>query len=175
ASNFRPDIRPPPMPVNPGNAFLPPPLPVAPPGPPRPPTPNDGLFMDLPNTGYGAGPAGYGGGAAYGGGPYMGPPVMNNYHYCPPGPTTADHCKDQKLQEALYFPDGTPRYNWVPPRNPWDTSLPDTVKELARRILMNKVMTRANKTPTAKEYELMSLLGDAKEMAAAGFGQFGGR
>ncbi|GFR99372.1 hypothetical protein ElyMa_001042400 [Elysia marginata] len=71
----------------------------------------------------------------YGGG-YGGP--MMNYVRCPPGPTSSDSCKDQKLFEALYCPDGRPRYPWVPPRNPWDSSIPDSVKDTAQDILVMK-------------------------------------
>ncbi|CAL1528137.1 unnamed protein product [Lymnaea stagnalis] len=136
---------------------LPPFQPQPPPGPPGGGVAGNGLFMDLPNSG----PGGY---AA---------PMMRSYHYCPPGPTTSDHCKDQKLMEALYHPDGTPRYNWVPPRNPWDNSLPDTVKDTAMHILMMKVNSRPNRTPTPKEWELIGLLGDPKEQGHAGHGAFG--
>ncbi|KAH9495670.1 hypothetical protein Btru_015972, partial [Bulinus truncatus] len=140
-----------PQPQPPPPQFPPfPPGPPMPPGPPvGPPATGGGVFMDLPNTG----PGGY---AA---------PMMRSYQYCPPGPTSNDACKNQKLMEALYHPDGTPRYNWVPPRNPWDSSIPDTVKDTAQNILMMKVNSRPNRTPTAKEWELMSLLGDPKEQS----------
>ncbi|XP_055873738.1 basic proline-rich protein-like isoform X3 [Biomphalaria glabrata] len=149
AAPFPPQFAPPPQPFQPGP-------PMAPPAPM--PGPAGGVLMDLPNTG-----GGYAGGY-----PGYAPPVM--MRYCPPGPTSNDACKDQKLQEALYHPDGRPRYNWVPPRNPWDTSLPDTVKDTALNVLMMKVNSRPGRVPTPKEAELMSLLGDPKDQHLMGFG-----
>ncbi|KAK3769399.1 hypothetical protein RRG08_009551 [Elysia crispata] len=144
---------PPPMPFKPlpttGPAFLPP----TPPQPPRGPPPRNpggagGVFMDIPNRGRG------------GRGVYR---PHRQFKYCPPGSHGSDHCKDQVLQEALYHADGTPRYNWVPPQNPWDPSIPDNVKDTAQDILIMKVNSRANRTPTAKEWELMTILGDPKD------------
>ncbi|XP_059149819.1 uncharacterized protein LOC131936770 [Physella acuta] len=165
------DVKPPPLfplptlgTFKPTPPFFPPrPLPPMLPNPMGP-TPPAGMggpqgpFMDLPNTGAGAHQ------------PYM---PMRSFQFCPPGPTTSDHCKDQKLQEALYHPDGTPRYNWVPPRNPWDTSLPDTVKDTALNVLMMKINSRPGRQPTPKEAELISYLGDPKDYHMMGGPQFG--
>lgn len=136
-SPFKPHAAPP-MPFKPlptqGSAFM---------RPPPPPMPPQRVCPQVAHRGYA--------------------PPMYNHIYCPPGPTSSDSCKDKKLFEALYCPDGSPRYDWVPPRNPWDSSIPDNVKDRAQNILVFRVNNRPSRTPTPKEWELMSLLGDPKD------------
>merc|ERR1719158_2382957 len=83
----------------------------------------------------------------------------------PLAPPAVTPARTKKLHEALYFPGGQPRYDWVPASNPWDPySISDNVKDTARGILMHKVRSRGiNAQPSAKEWELMNLLGDPKE------------
>lgn len=151
---FKPEMKPqrplPMMPFKPaGPPFLPPVPPPRPQMNPAPrPGPNDGILMNMPMRR--SGPRGF--------------PRRFNHVYCPPGPTSSDTCKDQKLYDFLYFPNGDPRYDWVGPANPFDpTSISDNVKDMAQDILVMKVRSRANPVPSAKEWELMTLLGDPKD------------
>jgi len=124
--------------------------------------PNAGLLMNMPASNHiGGAPNQWG----------MGSPF--NREYCPPGPQSLgnDACKEQKLLKALYRGNGLPRYDWVPPMNPWDTSIADSVKDRALHILTMKIRSRRNPVPNAQEWELMSILGDPKDPMF----MFGGR